>query len=109
MTLVLSGDAYLDQIDPEFITKVDGIEFGSGSVDVDHNDGQKHSETFTFSQMLREGPHVIEIGFINDNNGPDGRDINLQIQDVIWNGVSYGSEPDVTMRSNGWFTVNVDR
>ena len=103
-----SGDAYRDQIDPAFIVKVDGKEVGSGSVDVDHNDGRQHSETFTFSQMLAEGPHSIEIGFVNDNNGPAGSDINLEIQDVKWNGVSYGPDTDVTLRSNGWFAVNVD-
>ena len=30
------------------------------------------------------------------------------MQDVTWNGLSYGPDSAATLSSNGWFVINVD-
>jgi hypothetical protein len=103
LVLALSEDSYNG--DAQFIAKVDGKQIaGPTSVTTLHSSGQ--SQNFTFQQAFGSGTHQLEIDFINDAYSGPGRDRNLYINKVTYDGASYGATPH-ELASNGSFVVTV--
>jgi len=103
LTLQLSGDHW--RCDPRFIVEIDGERVGGGIVTADHG-CRDDAQTFTFRELLTGGEHEVAISFINDSNSDSGwRDRNLWVEDVAYNGTSYGPPGDVSVKGQFVLTV----
>jgi hypothetical protein len=97
LVLLLSEDRYRG--DAQFIAKIDGTKIaGPTAATVLHSSGQ--SQTFTYNGLWGPGHHDLEIDFINDRYAGPGKDRNLYVDQVRYDGASYLSHTDA-LRTNG--------
>ena len=103
LTLALSEDAY--QGNAQFIVKMDGKQLGAAqSVTALHSAGK--TQGFTFTGAWGAGAHNVEIDFINDAYGGPGKDRNLYVNQVTYDGHAALTKTDALF-SNGGVTIHV--
>jgi hypothetical protein len=103
LTLALSEDAYRGNA--QFIAKLDGSTIaGPTSVTTLHQSGT--SEIFDYSGNWSSGEHDLEIDFVNDKYAGAGKDRNLYVDQVKFNGTSYLAQTSALF-SNGAIHIAV--
>ncbi len=86
--LNVSGDMWRGG--PQFIVKVDGKQQGGiNTVTAVHSAGQ--TQAFTFTGSFGPGLHDIAVSFLNDAYGGPGKDRNLYVKSIDYDGTHYGS------------------
>lgn len=83
LTINVSEDAYAGHA--QFLVSVDGKQQGGvHTASAAHNLG--HSSALTFSGDFGAGPHSVAVSFLNDAWGGAGKDRNLFVDSVAFNG-----------------------
>ena len=83
-TLNVSEDAYLG--DAQFTVTIDGRPFGGvRTATADHAAGR--TQPIVLSHPFGDGPHTVEVRFLNDASGGPGQDRNLYLDSVDADGV----------------------
>lgn len=86
LSLFMSEDAFGE--DARFTVAIDGRTLG-GPQGVSARHGAGASQRFDFSgEFGGAGPHQLELTFLNDAWGGEGRDRNLYLDSVVFNGAS---------------------
>jgi hypothetical protein len=101
--LALSEDAYNGNA--QFIAKMDGKQLGAAQSVTALNSAGK-TQSFTFSGTWGAGPHKVEVDFINDAFAGPGKDRNLTVDQVTYDGKAAMTQPS-TLWSNGGVTIAV--
>jgi hypothetical protein len=105
LVLQLSEDYY--QGNAKFIVKMDGKQIG-GPTEVTARHSSGATQSFSFQADWASGKHQVEVDFINDlYGGTTTTDRNLWIDNVGYDGKSYGPASDAPLYWNTAFTISV--
>jgi hypothetical protein len=105
LVLQLSEDYY--QGNAKFIVKMDGKQIG-GPTEVTARHSSGATQSFSFQADWTSGKHQVEVDFINDlYGGTTTTDRNLWIDNVAYDGKSYGPASDAPLYWNTAFTISV--